>query len=207
MSPVIRKIGIGAVAVVTLGLLVLLGRGKLPPLDERLLTGGCAIPSRITALPGPAPDGGSVRIAEQGPGAAVLENTSTLAAYRIVVTSGTRTVEVPVLTPGARIGVVLDRPSVGPVIWLPAESLGGYTPVTATVVPGGLQYRSANCRALTSRGAAVVFRDAAGRLTGGEELPPASVSCAVGERVLPATVRAGEVYPYCALEAERGNSR
>jgi hypothetical protein len=153
-------------------------------------------------VPGPAPDGGAVRVAEQGAGAAVLENTSALAAYRIPVTSGARTVEVPVLTPGQRIGVVLDRPVPGPVIWLAPEALGGFTPVTATVVPGGVRYRSANCRALTSRGAAVLHRDAAGRITGGEQLPPASVSCARGERELPAAVRSAEVYPYCDLRPE-----
>lgn len=203
MSPTLRKIGVAAVAVVVLGLLAFLGRGKLPALDDTLLTGGCSIPKRITAVPGPAPDGGSVRVAEQGPGAAVLENTSTLAAYRIPVTSGSRTVEVPVLLPGGRIGVVLDRPTTGPVVWLAPESLGGFTPVTATVVPGGVRYRSANCRALTSRGAAALVRDAGGRITGGEQLPPASVSCAPGERELPAAVPpGGEVFPYCDLRTE-----
>lgn len=133
----------------------------------------------------------------------MLENTSTLAAYRIPVTSGSKTVEVPVLTPGQRIGVALDRPAPGPVIWLPPEALGGFTPVTADVVPGGVRYRSANCRALTSRGAAVLHRDPAGRITGGEQLPPAGVSCAVGEKQLPAAVAPGsEVFPYCALGAE-----
>jgi hypothetical protein len=202
MSPVVKKIGVAAVAIAVFALLALLGRGKFPALDESLLTGGCAIPSRITAVPGPAPDGGAVRVAEQGPGAAVLENTSTLAAYRIPVTSGSRTVEVPLLTPGQRIGVVLDRPTPGPVIWLAPEALGGFTPVTATVVPGGIRYHSGNCRALTSRGAAVLFRDAAGRITGREQLPPASVSCAPGERVLPGGAPHAEVHPYCALGAE-----
>ncbi|MFF1609084.1 hypothetical protein ACFVYA_14995 [Amycolatopsis sp. NPDC058278] len=131
-----------------------------------------------------------------------MENTSTLAAYRIPVTSGIRTVEVPVLIPGERIGVVLDRPTPGPVIWLAPEALGGFTPVTADVMPGGVRYRSANCRALTSRGAAVLHRDAAGHLTGGEQLPPESVSCAPGERVLPGGAPGAEVYPYCALGAE-----
>lgn len=167
-----------------------------------MLTGGCAIPARITAVPGPAPDGGAIRVAEQGPGAAVLENTSTLAAYRIPVTSGSKTVEVPVLTPGQRIGVVLDRPAPGPVIWLAPEALGGFTPVTADVVPGGIRYRSANCRALTSRGAAVLVRDASGRITGGAQLPPASVSCAPGERVLPGGAPDAEIYPYCDLRPE-----
>ncbi|WP_410610378.1 hypothetical protein [Amycolatopsis sp. lyj-109] len=199
----VKKIGAAAVAIVVFALLALLGRGKLPALDETLLTGGCAIPNRITAVPGPAPDGGSVRVAEQGPGAAVLENTSTLAAYRIPVTSGSRTVEVPVLTPGQRVGVVLDRPTLGPVVWIAPEALGGFSPVTATVVPGGVRYRSGNCRALTGRGAAVLFRDPSGRITGGAQVPPESVSCAPGERELPAAVPpGGEVFPYCDLRTE-----
>ncbi len=132
----------------------------------------------------------------------MLENTSTLAAYRIPVTSGSRTVEVPVLTPGRRIGVVLDRPAVGPVIWIAPESLGGFTPVTADVVPGGVRYRSGNCRALTSKGAAVLFRAPDGRITGGAQLPPADVSCTPGEKVLPVAVRAGEISAYCALGTE-----
>jgi hypothetical protein len=133
----------------------------------------------------------------------VLENTSTLAAYRIPVTSGSRTVEVPLLTPGRRIGVVLDQPVLGPAIWIAPDALGGFTPVTADVVPGGVRYRSGNCRALTSRGAAVLFRAPDGRITGGEQLPPSSVSCTPGEKVLPAAVPPGsEVSPYCALGTE-----
>ncbi|KDN17020.1 hypothetical protein DV20_38610 [Amycolatopsis rifamycinica] len=118
------------------------------------------------------------------------------------MTSGTRTAEVPVLLPGQRIGVALDRPVPGPVIWLAPEALGGFTPVTATVVPGGVRYHSGNCRALTSRGAAVLFRDATGRITRGEQLPPSSVSCAPGERVLPGGAPGAEVFPYCDLRTE-----
>ncbi|WP_410591893.1 hypothetical protein [Amycolatopsis sp. lyj-23] len=197
-----KKIGIAVVAIAVFALLALLGRGRFDLDQNRLLGTGCAIPAKITAVPGPAPDGGAVRVAEQGAGAAVLENTSTLAAYRIGVTSGAQTVEVPVLTPGQRIGVVLGHPVVGPATWLPLESLGGFTPVTAEVVPGGVRYRSGNCRPLTSRGAAVLFRAPDGRITGGEQLPPAAVSCAPGEKVLPVAVRAGEVSPYCALGTE-----
>ncbi|MCR6482702.1 hypothetical protein M8542_07720 [Amycolatopsis sp. OK19-0408] len=199
----IRKIGLGAVVVVVLGLLVFLGRGRVDLDQNRLLGTGCAIPARITAVPGPAPDGGSIRVAEPGPGAAVLENTGTLAAYRIQLTSGARTAEVPVLLPGQRAGVVLDQPVVGAVTWLAPEALGGFTPVTATPVGGGVRYRSANCRALTSRGGAVLLRDGAGRLIGGEQLPAASVSCAPGEKVLPVALPPhSEVHPYCALGAE-----
>ncbi len=106
---------------------------------------------------------------------------------------------VPLLTPGARIGVAAVGP-VGPVTWLSPESLGGFTPVTATVVPGGVRYHSANCRALTSRGAAVLHRDAAGRIVGAERLSTDRVSCAPGDRELPVALGAGvEVYPYCDL--------
>jgi hypothetical protein len=170
-------------------------------LDENALLGtGCLIPSRITAVPGSAdaaPGGGGIRVAEQGsPSGAVLENTSTQVAYRIPV--GPATV-VPLLTPGARIGVAAGGP-LGPVTWLSPESVGGFTPVTATVVPGGVRYHSANCRPLTSRGAAVLHRDAGGRIVDAEQLPAESVSCAPGDRQLPVHVEAGtEVYPYCDL--------
>jgi hypothetical protein len=194
------RVVVALAAVVVLGLLAFLARGKVSLDTNALLGSGCTMPSRIAALPGTAPDGGVVRVAEQGPGAAVLENTSALAAYRIVVTSGSRTVEVPLLAPGQRVGVALNRPTPGPAVWLAPESLGGFTPVTATVVPGGVRYHSANCRPLTSRGAAVIHRDATGRITGGEQLPAASVSCAPGEKELPAALAPGaEVYPYCDL--------
>jgi hypothetical protein len=191
-------------AVVVLGLLVFIGRGKVSLDTNALLGGGCAIPARITAVPGSAdaaPGGGGVRVAEQGPGAVVLENTSAEVAYRIPL--GPASV-VPLLTPGERIGVATTGAvTLGPVTWLTPESLGGFTPVTATVVPGGVRYRSANCRALTSRGAAVVHRDAGGRIAGGEQLPAASVSCAPGERELPAALAPGtEVYPFCDLGPE-----
>ncbi|MEV6640833.1 hypothetical protein [Amycolatopsis sp. NPDC051371] len=189
-------------AVVVLGLLAFIGRGKVSLDTNELLGTACAIPSRITAVAGPAPDGGTVRVAEQGPGAAVLENTSALAAYRIPVTSGATRLVVPVLTPGQRIGVALDRPALGAATWLAPEALGGFTPVTATVVPGGVRYTSANCRALTSRGAVVLHRDTAGRITVAEQLPAASVSCAMGEKELPVALAPGaEVYPYCDLSA------
>jgi hypothetical protein len=125
----------------------------------------------------------------------VLENTSTQVAYRIPVGP----VVVPLLTPGARIGVAAAG-SVGPVTWLSPESLGSFTPVTATVVPGGVRYHSANCRALTSRGAVVLHRDASGRIVGAEQLPADRVSCAPGDRELPYSLGASaEVYPYCDL--------
>lgn len=177
--------------------------GRKVSLDQNTLLGtGCLIPSRITAVPGSAgaaPGGGGIRVAESSASGAVLENTSTQIAYRIPV--GAATV-VPLLTPGARIGVSTNG-ALGLVTWLSPESLGGFTPVTATVVPGGVRYHSANCRSLTSRGAAVLHRDASGRVVGAGQLPPSSVSCATGDRELPVRVKAGtEVYPYCDLAPE-----
>jgi hypothetical protein len=176
--------------------------------QNRLLGTGCAIPSRITAVPSAAdaaPGGGGLRVAEQSAGT-VLENTSTEYAYRIPAGVGSARVEVPLLGPGQRVGIDGAGPvTLGPVIWLAPESLGGYTPVTATPVPGGVRYTSANCRALTSRGAAVIYRSEDGRIFGSDRLPPASASCAPGERVLAAPLRRGvraEVYPYCDLGPE-----
>ncbi len=173
--------------------------GRKVSLDQNTLLGtGCSIPSHITAVssaPDVAPGGGGIRVAETSSSGTVLENTSTQVAYRIPVGP----VVVPLLTPGARIGVAAAG-AVGPVTWLSPESLGGFTPVTATVVAGGVRYHSANCRALTSRGAAVLHRDAAGRIVGAERLPADRVSCAPGDRELPFSLGAGvEVYPYCDL--------
>ncbi|UOX84535.1 hypothetical protein MUY14_22170 [Amycolatopsis sp. FBCC-B4732] len=193
-------------AVVVLGLLVLLGRGKVPLDTNQLLGTACAIPSRITAIPGApgaAPGGGGLRVAEQGAGT-VVENTSTQFAYRIPVAAGSTRAEVPLLAPGQRTAVAGAGPvTFGPVVWLAPESLGGYTPVTATPVPGGVRYTSSNCRALTSRGAVVLRRTGTGRIVESGELPAASVSCAPGEKVLPAVLAPGsEVFPRCGLGPE-----
>lgn len=173
--------------------------GRKVSLDENTLLGtGCLIPTRITAIvsaPDAAPGGGGIRVAETSSSGAVLENTSTQVAYRIPVGPTV----VPLLTPGARIGVAAGGP-LGPVTWLTPESLGGFTPVTAVVVPGGVRYHSSNCRPLTSRGAAVLHRDAGGRIMGFQQLPAESVSCAPGDRQLPYSLGAGaEIYPYCDL--------
>ncbi|MFJ7216635.1 hypothetical protein [Amycolatopsis sp. NPDC098790] len=206
-TPMIKRIGVGVVTVVVLGLLALLGRGKVSLDTNELLGTACAIPSRITAVPGAAdtaPGGGGLRVVEQGAGV-VLENTSTQFAYRIPVTAGSTQAEVPLLAPGQRTAVAgAGIVTFGPVVWLAPESLGGYTPVTATPVPGGVRYTSANCRALTSRGAVVLHRGGeTGRILRSDELPAASVSCAPGERVLPPAVPLGdEVYPYCDLRPE-----
>ncbi len=202
----LKKIGVGLVAVVLFGLLALLGRGKVSLDTNELLGTSCAIPSRITAVPGAAdaaPGGGGLRVVERGAGT-VLENTSAQFAYRIPVSAGSARAEVPLLAPGQRTAVAGAGPvTFGPVVWLAPESLGGYTPITATPVPGGVRYTSANCRALTSRGAAVIHRGETGRILRSEQLPAASVSCAPGEKVLPAALDPGaEVYPYCALGAE-----
>ncbi|MEV4142655.1 hypothetical protein AB0J40_03250 [Amycolatopsis sp. NPDC049691] len=194
-------------AVVVLGLLVFIGRGRVSLDTNELLGTACAIPSRITAVPGAAdaaPGGGGLRVVEQGAGT-VLENTSAQFAYRIPVAAGSTHAEVPLLAPGQRTAVAGAGPvTFGPVVWLAPESLGGYTPITATPVPGGIRYTSANCRALTSRGAVVLQRGGnTGRILRSDELPPASVSCAPGEKVLPVTLPPhSEVYPYCALGAE-----
>jgi hypothetical protein len=202
----VKKAGVAVTALVLLAALVYLGGGKLPALDESLLTGGCTIPSRITAVPSAAdaaPGGGGLRVVEQGAGA-VLENTSAQFAYLIPVTAGSTRAEVPLLAPGQRTAVAGAGPvTFGPVVWLAPESLGGFTPVTATPVPGGVRYTSANCRALTSRGAVVLHRGESGRILRSEELPPASVSCAPGEQELPTALPPGsEVYPYCDLRPE-----
>ncbi|WP_328615009.1 hypothetical protein OHS18_45830 [Amycolatopsis sp. NBC_00355] len=193
-----RRAGVALVVIVLFAALLYIG-GRKVSLDQNTMLGtGCLIPAHVTAVsaaPDAAPGGGGIRVAETSSSGAVLENTSTQVAYRIPV----GTVVVPLLTPGARIGVA-EVGSVGQVTWLSPESLGGFTPVTATVVPGGVRYHSANCRALTSRGAAVLHRDAAGRIVGAERLSADRVSCAPGDRELPFTLGAGtEVYPYCDL--------
>ncbi|MEA5362718.1 hypothetical protein VA596_24495 [Amycolatopsis sp., V23-08] len=194
----VKKVVLAAVVALLFAALLYLGGGKVS-LDENTLLGtGCAIPSRITAVPGPAdaaPGGGGIRVAEVSPSGAVLENTSTQVAYRIPVGPSV----VPLLTSGARIGVATGG-VLGQVTWLTPESLGGFTPVTATVVPGGVRFHSSNCRALTSRGGAALRRDAGGRIVGADQLPAASVSCVPGDHELPASLGAGtEVYPYCDL--------
>ncbi|SEF35114.1 hypothetical protein SAMN05421837_107743 [Amycolatopsis pretoriensis] len=194
-------------AVVVLGLLVFIGRGKVSLDTNELLGTACAIPSRITAVPGAAdsaPGGGGLRVVEQGAGT-VVENTSAQFAYRIPVTAGSTRAEVPLLAPGQRTAVAgAGIVTFGPVVWLAPESLGGYTPITATPVPGGVRYTSANCRALTSRGGVVLQRGGeTGRILRSEDLPAADVSCAPGEKVLPAVLEPhSEVYPYCALGTE-----
>ena len=140
----------------------------------------------------------------RAPGAAVLENTSALAAYRIPVT-----VRLARRRGAAAHARAADRRrgtgpvTLGPVVWLAPGGLGGFTPVTATAVPGGVRYRSANCRALTSRGAAVLHRDAAGRITGGEQLPRRACRARGARRSCrPPLPPGSEVYPYCDLRPE-----
>lgn len=202
------RVVVALAAVVVLGLLAFLARGRVSLDTNELLGTACAIPSRITAVPGAAdaaPGGGGLRVVEQGAGV-VLENTSAQFAYRIPVAAGSTRAEVPLLAPGRRTAVAgAGQVTFGPVVWLAPESLGGYTPVTATAVPGGVRYHSANCRPLTSRGAAVLYRTTSGAIGGSELLPPESVSCAPGDRELPATLRPvvrAEVYPYCDLAPE-----
>ena len=131
------------------------------------------------------------------------------------------TMEIPVIMPGQQVGIGRPLVAVGEMTkvtsadvevqtttWLPRTALGSFTPVTdtyesmarATVSPPAdvVRYRetSANCRVLTSRRTAVVFRDASGAIVGGDLVPadgkgnpagapvepPASPSCEPGDR-------------------------
>ncbi|UOZ02578.1 hypothetical protein [Amycolatopsis sp. WQ 127309] len=106
------------------------------------------------------------------------------------LTTGELSVEVPLLLPGQRIGagtgayrreipVAGAETTVGPNAWVPRAAVGSLGPVGATYlrtlrfypdnpVSVDVHYRetSTNCRALTSRDTAVVFRDRTGRRTG-----------------------------------------
>ncbi|WP_328458371.1 hypothetical protein [Amycolatopsis sp. NBC_00438] len=143
------------------------------------------------------------------------------------LTTGELSVEIPLLLPGQRIGagtgayrreipVAGAEAVVGPNAWLPHAAVGSLGTVGATYlrtlrfypdnpVSVDVHYRetSTNCRALTSRDTAVVFRDRTGRIVGGDQgtadLPivfrdvhgndlggerqfPPSPSCSPGER-------------------------
>ncbi|MFC7616594.1 hypothetical protein ACFQV2_27180 [Actinokineospora soli] len=144
-----------------------------------------------------------------------------------------RVMEIPVVMPGQRVGIGNDAhpaPLYGggkavvrsfdveltTTTWLEPDALGGLVPVSARevraehpspasddVVSAHYRERSANCRTLAARGAAVVYRDAGGRIVGGaieppgalivfrdernevvggEPTPPESAPCAPGER-------------------------
>ncbi|MFJ1764629.1 hypothetical protein ACIOD2_30195 [Amycolatopsis sp. NPDC088138] len=140
---------------------------------------------------------------------------------------GTDALEIPLLLPGQRIGagkgtyagnaqVAGAEASVGANAWLPRAAVGGLAPIgtaylrTLRFYPDNpvsvdvhYQETSANCRDLLSSGTAVVFRDRAGRIVGGDsgfpDVPivfrdahgtdlggdwrhPASPSCSQGER-------------------------
>lgn len=162
------------------------------------------------------------------------------------------TTEIPVMLPGQRVGVgraiiVTGRVTAIAVnrhttTWLPAGALGGgYVPAsagyTATIRHPGprpndaIRYAedSASCRALVNRGTTVLFRDAGGKIVGGDlgfpdgrgnqvdgEQPSSSPSCSPGRRDTwiappsgapplgpPSTVddRRTELYSYCDLDA------
>ncbi|GGS36809.1 hypothetical protein [Actinokineospora fastidiosa] len=247
----------------TAAVAVVLGAAVIAVVDGPSPSGAaeCAIPAYAEgtpAAPSAAPDGGGLRVVEQGftqsadvvSVGAVVENTSGHAAYRTRVLvrlfdakrmwlpeeragEVRRVVEIPVVLPGQRVGVGTDAhpaPLYGggaavvasfeveltTTTWLDGNALGPFRTVTATGVatehpnpaaPGvvSLRYRedSPNCRALTSRGAAAVYRDATGAIVGGaieppgalivfrdddgavvggEPGPPASPSCAPGDR-------------------------
>ncbi len=143
----------------------------------------------------------------------------------------------PLVNVGGTAEVISADVDVRTTTWLPPGSLGGFSPVTdtyestsrvkASLPADAVRYteRSANCRVLVSRRTAVVFRGADGKIVGGGLLPPdgtgnpagsaqqppASPSCAPGERstwVVPLQrIPAGtddprtELYSYCDLNA------
>ncbi|WP_329049999.1 hypothetical protein OG738_44100 [Amycolatopsis sp. NBC_01488] len=160
------------------------------------------------------------------------------------------TMEIPVMLPGQRVGVgrpLIRVSATNKVVsadvdlqtttWLSNGALGGFTPTTDTYEStsrvsssppsDAVRYteRSANCRALSSRRTAVVFRDANGKIVGGDLLPPdgkgnpagspqqspSSPSCSPGERstwIVPlqnvpqnADDKRTELYSYCDLNA------
>lgn len=138
------------------------------------------------------------------------------------------TVEIPVILPGQRIGtgsgtyrgtvrVASIDVGLGATTWVPRDAVGHtFSPVTATYlrtvrfnprIPTSvdIHYKetSANCRSLDNRLTAVVFRDATGKVVGGdvaspdtpiifrdeqgndlggEKRLPSSLSCSQGER-------------------------
>ncbi len=163
-------------------------------------------------------------------------------------------IEIPVMLPGQRVGVGRPLVNVGArdkvisagidlqtTTWLPNGALGGFTAVTdsyeeasrvnVSAPADAVRYteRSANCRALSSRRTAVVFRDATGKIVGGDlvppdgkgnpagspQQPPSSPSCSPGERstwIVPlqnipqnADDKRTELYSYCDLNIPRSD--
>ncbi|MQA10152.1 MAG: hypothetical protein GEU98_16680 [Pseudonocardiaceae bacterium] len=153
------------------------------------------------------------------------------------------TTEIPVMMPGQQVGVgrgaglgwgrvtsvATERKTT---TWLPKGALGSQFVPTATtykrMIPpyDVVRYteNSENCRALTNRRTAVVFRDAGGKIVGGDladpdgkgrpvsgQQPPSSPSCSPGERetwIVPPTGAPPNVdgkrtrlYSYCDLNA------
>jgi hypothetical protein len=160
------------------------------------------------------------------------------------------TMEIPVMLPGQRVGI--GRPLVNvnattkvisadveaqTTTWLPNGALGGFSPtadtyesisrVKSSLPADAVQYteNSTNCRALADRRTAVVFRDANGKIVGGDLVPPdgkgnpagsaqqplTSPSCWPGQRntwIVPladipqnADDKRTELYSYCDLNA------
>nr|MDT0657601.1 hypothetical protein [Micromonospora sp. DSM 115978] len=169
----------------------------------------------------------SFRVIDAGGASAVPANSGTFLVQ-----------EIPVILPGERVGAgswtyVRDDPSgrpvtvsafevdIGATTWLPSEeNPDSFAPVGAqhrrtersSVEPqtGTVEYQVASpyCQALTSRGVAVVFRDAGGSMIGGSfELdnprlrcqPGASTESAGVARSLPPNADHGQtaIYPYC----------
>ncbi|TCO46541.1 hypothetical protein [Actinocrispum wychmicini] len=162
---------------------------------------------------------------------------------------------IPVMLPGQRVGAgvsdLQDSPKaaslevqIGTTTWLPRDALGGFSPVTAKYLrtrpspPGSpplvsVDYHetSANCRPLYPAKVGAVFRDAGGKIVGGDlvdstigfmtydeqhkavvpELAPPTPECAPGERdtwIVPHTGRVPamddartEIYPFCDIQS------
>lgn len=203
------------VVVVLVGGIIVLVNGRWLPWND---AAPCDLPSSVTT--GPTSDASDIRIAEQGftqtPDyrvsiGAILWNTGKDIAYRTRVSfqpfgadqqplAAPTVVDVPVLLPGARVGIGQDpqltlgthatsvRVVPNTAYRLPAGALGGYQPVTATGLrtshpdPQFAGYvdihytdTSANCGPLADDEAAVVYRDANGRIVGGAVDIPGSV--------------------------------
>lgn len=203
------------VVVVLAGGIVTLVNGRWLPWND---AASCDLPSSVTT--GPTSDASAIRIAEQGftqtPDyrvsiGAILWNTGKDIAYRTQVSlqpfgadqqplAVPTVVEVPVLLPGARVGIGQDlqltlgthatsvRVVPNTTYRLPAGALGSYQPVTATGIrtshpdPQFPSYvdihytdTSTNCGPLADGQAAVVYRDVNGRVVGGAMDNPGSL--------------------------------
>ena len=224
----VRPMLVAAVAVTIGAAVAVITDGRTPSESS-----DCGVPAYVegtAASPQAAPDGGGLKVIEQGftqtgdavSVGAVVENTSAHPAYRTRVQirlydakrmwlpevrpgEVRRVMEIPVVLPGQRVGIGNDAhpaPLYGggeavvksfdveltTTTWLDAGALGGFAPVAAVevraenpnpaareIVSAHYRENSPNCRALSARGAAVVYRDPAGRIVGGAIEPPGAL--------------------------------